>query len=233
MRTYSIKVSKIQEINLLIGDIIGLNVDVIVNPTDTQLYTEVKGTISNQIWEKGGENVQKEIQKLREGKKLDLNNVYITKGGNFKAKYLFHVPLRPLKSKKLGRTPSDVFDVVLNVLGMTRKKNLNSIAIPSLGESQSLVDAQARGFVKFLRDDSLIKKALLQIFLVVTSDEHFDTYKVMLDGIQEQMKKASKLPWQRQVIEIFQSTKQRLLPEEEEEDFFQKFEEAIEKQREE
>ncbi len=194
MKNFSIEISKEfnQRIELVIGELLALDeVDVIVNPTDTQIYADREGSICKQIWEQGGSAVQKEMSELKDRKNLSLNNVYVTTAGKLKAKYIFHLPLLPPKEvlavRERGRKAADVFYSVVNILEAMRDENLTRVAIPQLGKSETLVEAIVQAIISFLRSEYFDEIDSLSIFLVVDRKEEFQTYKYILESRKEEL----------------------------------------------
>ena len=115
-------------IEILVQDITELEVDAIVNPTNSRLLPG--SGIPGKIFRKGGSKIQVQCNRIiNQIKKLPIGSAVITTAGYLKALNVIHTVI-PYKG--LGNEEQKLRLCILNSLNILVKKNLKSIAFPLL-----------------------------------------------------------------------------------------------------
>jgi len=160
-------------VSYLKGDITELFADAIVNPANS--YLKLGGGVAGAIARKGGEEIQKECDKIGF---CPVGNAVITTGGKLKAKHVIHAV-----GPRYGvDEPSDklLYDAVYSALKLSEEKKLSSIALPAIStgifgypvkEAAEIITKAIHDFIK--TDPKYIQDIILCLF----DDE---TYKIFL-----------------------------------------------------
>jgi O-acetyl-ADP-ribose deacetylase len=111
-------------IELVKGDITGLDVDAIVNAPNDRLV--LGGGVAGAIRRKGGPSIQAECDTIGG---CPVGEAAITTGGNLKAKYVIHAV-----GPRMGEGDEDqkLRNATLNSLALADKHKLTSIAFPAI-----------------------------------------------------------------------------------------------------
>lgn len=189
MKSYSITVSKVFnrkiELQLIerVEDLCDLNVDVLVNPADAELNTNVKGELSYEIWNRGSKTTQNRMKEIQDSPQFrKLNSVNKALGTDVNAKTVYHVPLRPLFSKQgFDRGVADINAVVGNILRTAKEEKVKSVVIPPLGLKESFVKIIVRKLATFFREELTPEMSPFHVYLVVHTDDSFTLYREQLD----------------------------------------------------
>ncbi|KAL3842605.1 hypothetical protein ACJMK2_020598, partial [Sinanodonta woodiana] len=119
-----------QMIQIVLGDITMLKVDVIVNPANTDLNHS--GGLARVIVEEGGEKIQDDCNEFIQGNgPLDVSKVYVTDGGRLRCKNIIHA-VGPKWQTGQDSEEKKLYDTVQNILHEAVKLNSKSVAIPSI-----------------------------------------------------------------------------------------------------
>ena len=158
-----------------IDDLCKLDVDMLVNPTDAVLTTSPSEKLSHAIWNRAGEASQREINKIRESgfERMNTGQITSTKTSpSFKAKCVYHVPLRPEKSRRgLERKTADVNAAMRHILHTARDEKVKSIAIPPLGRNEPLVETFVQRLAKFFREEIPEDMFPFHVYLIAYDDD--------------------------------------------------------------
>ncbi len=111
-------------IELIEGDITGLDVDCIVNPANAQLV--LGGGVAGAIARKAGEVIQSECTAIAP---ISAGEAVITSGGNLKARHVIHA-VGPRLSE--GDEESKLQNATRNSLKVADENNLATIAFPAI-----------------------------------------------------------------------------------------------------
>jgi O-acetyl-ADP-ribose deacetylase (regulator of RNase III) len=112
------------EIHIIQGDILSLDVDAIVNPSNK--YLQHGGGLAGQIVRRGGYSIQRESDKLAP---IDVGSSVITGGGNLLAKYIIHT-VGPAMGE--GEEDDKFKSAIKSVLKLATEKQFERIAIPAI-----------------------------------------------------------------------------------------------------
>jgi O-acetyl-ADP-ribose deacetylase (regulator of RNase III) len=112
------------ELILLSGDITDLNYDVIVNAANQNL--QLGGGVAGAIRNKGGEEIQKECDKIG---RTYVGGAVLTNAGKLKAKYIIHA-VGPRMGE--GEEEIKLKNATMNSLLLAEEHNQTSIAFPAI-----------------------------------------------------------------------------------------------------
>ncbi|XP_036364520.1 protein mono-ADP-ribosyltransferase PARP14-like [Octopus sinensis] len=119
------------EINLTIGSISNVSVDVIVNSTNEELQLD-SGAISKYILFAAGPQIQDECsQKYPQG--ISTSKIAITKGYNLKCKNVFHLALPPWDENSPDSILANLTQIITICLEEAERMGAKSLAFPILG----------------------------------------------------------------------------------------------------
>ncbi|KAK3610878.1 hypothetical protein CHS0354_034339, partial [Potamilus streckersoni] len=141
-----------QMIQVLLGDITTLKVDVIVNPSNKDLNHS--GGLARVIVEEGGEEIQDNCNEfVQKNGPLDISKVYVTGGGRLRCKNIIHA-VGPLWQKGQENEETKLYDTIQNILHEAEKLNSKSVAIPSIsmGVFAFPPDKGSQQIVKSIKD---------------------------------------------------------------------------------
>lgn len=149
-------------IEILVYDITELEVDAIVNPTNSRLLPG--SGIPGQIFRKGGSKIQIQCNKIiNKIQKLPIGSAVITTGGALKTFNVIHTAI-PFKG--LGNEEQKLKLCILNSLKVLIKKNLKSIAFPLLSvgthgfKIKEFVEIMVKAIKEFLETKGGIDKII-------------------------------------------------------------------------
>jgi len=111
-------------VELIEGDITGLEVDAIVNPANVQLV--LGGGVAGAIARKGGESIQTQCNEIGGA---EVGGAVITTGGNLKAKYVIHA-VGPRHGE--GDEEKKLRNATRNSLKVADENKLACIAFPAI-----------------------------------------------------------------------------------------------------
>jgi O-acetyl-ADP-ribose deacetylase (regulator of RNase III) len=157
-------------------DMTKLEVDVIVNSTDTSFLG--MGTLDRTIFKKGGSDLQEEVQKFGECREGDVKT---TPGYLLPAKHIVHVIPPKVFKKDNKNMLRNIYREILHTATFLEAK---SVAIPCIGtgtlnyplrDTASLAMEEVRRFLQSQEQGSLEK-----IIFAVYSSHDEDTYKSLL-----------------------------------------------------
>lgn len=167
-------------IDVVVSDITELEVDAIVNPTNTKLLPG--GGIPTQILRKGGSVIQVQCNAIiNKITTLPIGSSVITTGGKLKALNVIHTAC-PYKS--LGNEKNKLRLCTINSLKLLDKHNLKSIAFPliSIGLHAFTVEQSAtimlNSIKEYLQTNSTVEKI---IFCLEDDDTYKEFEKVILN----------------------------------------------------
>ncbi len=112
------------EIQIIQGDILTLDVDAIINPSNK--YLQHGGGLAGQIVRRGGYSIQRESDRLAP---IDVGSSVITEGGNLVAKYIIHT-VGPTMGE--GDEDDKFKSAIRSILELATEKRLERIAIPAI-----------------------------------------------------------------------------------------------------
>ncbi|CDS39379.1 H2A histone family member Y [Echinococcus multilocularis] len=133
---HSIKLPLGQTLQIIQTDIAGLDVDAIVNPTDSAL--SMGGMVGSRLLAVGGAAFAKVMDDARSNiTNLQKNNAFVTKGTGIKARNVIHVNGPVWNSAHSADCISDLRKTIQNCLTTAGKANFESIALPSIGSGRA------------------------------------------------------------------------------------------------
>lgn len=114
----------ISDIRFMIGDITGLNVDCIVNATNSLLS---RSGVSGAIYNAAGNELLEECKRLKE---CNVGEARITKGYKLNAKHIIHTVGPRYDASKKAIT--DLENCYTNCLNLAKQKGIHTIAFPAI-----------------------------------------------------------------------------------------------------
>jgi len=111
-------------LELLDGDLTGMDTDAIVNAANAQLI--LGGGVAGAIRKKGGPKIQEECNKIGG---IFVGGAVITTGGNLKARHVIHA-VGPRRGE--GDEDQELKNAKLNSLKVADENNLKSISFPAI-----------------------------------------------------------------------------------------------------
>jgi O-acetyl-ADP-ribose deacetylase (regulator of RNase III) len=117
------------DVEIVDGDITGMDVDAIVNAANSRL--KHGGGVAGAILRKGGKTIQEEsdVWVKAWGGEVDVGSAVITSGGNLSARYVIHAV-----GPRMGEGDEDekLKKATLSSLQTAERRNLKSIAFPAI-----------------------------------------------------------------------------------------------------
>jgi O-acetyl-ADP-ribose deacetylase (regulator of RNase III) len=152
-----------ERIELLLGDITGVEVDAIVNAANNDL--QLGGGVAGAIRRKGGPSIQEECNRIGT---IPLGEAAATGAGRLKAKVVIHAASMSLG----GRTTEEHLAAsTANCLKRAEERDVKTIAFPAVGTGIAgfPADACARLMVRIAREhlaspDNSIEKVLFVLY---------------------------------------------------------------------
>jgi O-acetyl-ADP-ribose deacetylase len=169
-RTLSIKMRE-TSLDLVEGEIVDLDVDVIVNPADEELRFE--GPVATAIREKGGGAIAEECARIGG---TPVGTAVMTGAGELAAKQVIHaVPPR----KGEGEEDRKLAAAVRSSLALAERHGMRSIALPELssGNSGMPLDRCARIMLTEIQRYIQGGTKLEQVTLCLAEAQEFDVFK--------------------------------------------------------
>lgn len=168
--------------DVVIGDITEIEVDAIVNPTNTRLMPQ-EG-IPAMVFRKGGNKIQIQcnliIQKIQ---KLPIGAAVMTTGGNLKALRVIHTACPRIG---MGNESQKLRLCVINSLKLIDKKNLSSIAFPliSTGKYGFTIKDSSQIMLKAIKEYVETKSKVQNIIFCLETEAIFEKFKNVLIEFQ-------------------------------------------------
>ncbi|KAL5107877.1 Core histone [Taenia crassiceps] len=133
---HSIRLPLGQTLQIVQADIAGLNVDVVVNPTNSTLY--MGGMVGSRLMTVGGAAFAKIMDDARSSiTNLQKNDAFMTKGTGIKASNVIHVNGPVWDSNRSADCISDLRKTIQKCLTTAEKAAVVSIALPSVGSGKA------------------------------------------------------------------------------------------------
>jgi O-acetyl-ADP-ribose deacetylase len=159
------------QLEILEGDITGLEVDAIVNPANDKLQLE--GGVAAAIREKGGPSIQEECNRIGG---TPVGTAVMTGAGHLKAKRVIHAV-----GPRMGEGDEDkkLASAVRAALALADRRGLKSLAMPAIstGNFGFPMDRAARIILteiqRFLQGGTKLDK----VVIVLHADEAFQVFK--------------------------------------------------------
>jgi len=156
------------EILILKGDITEVTADAIVNAANK--YLKHGGGVAAAIVRKGGEEIQKESNKIiSEFGPLEVGEAVATTAGRLKAKKIIHT-VGPIYGE--GREKEKLRKAVLNCLRLADRHDFRSIAFPAISTGiyrvppKLAAEAMVEGILEYIDEvsDTKLEKIMLVLF---------------------------------------------------------------------
>jgi O-acetyl-ADP-ribose deacetylase (regulator of RNase III) len=168
----------LSSVELIVGDITDLDVDVVVNAANSTLLGGLG--VDGAIHSKGGPKILEECKKIRatiwpDG--LPTGYATLTSGGNLKAKWVIHA-VGPIWQGGLQNEAELLKQTYRNSLKIADSKSFKTIAFPSIstGAYRYPVEAASQVAFKamknFLENENSIEKVIMVLF----SEANFKVY---------------------------------------------------------
>lgn len=161
------------EIEIVKGDITKLKVEAIANPANSNMT--MGGGLSGVILKAGGEEIEKEAQKLAPVK---VGEAIVTGAGRLPAKYVIHAPTMEKPSMKVGK--ENVNLAMRAILKCADENGISEIAAPGLATGVggvSYLDA-AEAMVDEIK--KFKGKDPQKVILVAYNDELYEAFKIVV-----------------------------------------------------
>jgi O-acetyl-ADP-ribose deacetylase (regulator of RNase III) len=165
-------------VELLVGDITDIDVDVVVNAANSTLLGGLG--VDGAIHHKGGPKILEECKKIRatiwpDG--LPTGYAAITSGGDLKAKWVIHA-VGPIWQGGLQGEAELLKQVYHNSLKLAATKGLKTVAFPSISTGAYMYPAEdasqtaLKAIKAFLEKESSIEKVVVVLF----TEQIFEVY---------------------------------------------------------
>ena len=171
--------------DIVVGDITELEVDAIVNPTNTMLMPQ-EG-IPAMVFRNGGARIQVECNSIRNKiQKLPVGAAVITSGGDLRALNVIHTACPRMG---MGKEAQKLKLCVINSLKLLDQKNLNSIAFPliSTGQYGFTVEQSAEIMVRAIREYFQSTGKLKSIIFCLEDQQTFNKFNEALIKLQAKL----------------------------------------------
>ncbi len=171
-------------LELVKGDITGLDVDSIVNAANGGL--KLGGGVAGAIRRKGGPQIQKECDLIiAEKGRIPTGEAVITTAGNLKASYVIHA-VGPIYGE--GSEDQKLRKATINSLNLADEHSLKSIALPAISTGYFGLPKKRCAEVMLPAAISYIQKGtnLRRIILCLYDQETFSIFNETLEQISVQ-----------------------------------------------
>ncbi|XP_060692803.1 core histone macro-H2A.1 isoform X2 [Hemiscyllium ocellatum] len=159
-----------QKLQVVQADIATIDSDVIVHPTNSDLYTG--GEVGSALEKKGGKEFTEAVNELRKKNgPLDTAGAVLSSGHGLPAKFVIHCNSPGWGSDKCEEL---LEKTVKNCLALADEKKLKSIAFPSIGSGRNGFPKQSAA--------QLILKAISSYFVSTMSSSIKTVYFVLFDS---------------------------------------------------
>lgn len=164
------------KIRLVKGDITELEVDAIVNATNSRL--KLGGGVAGAIRRKGGPEVQRECDRIGY---CPVGKAVITTGGRLKAKYVIHA-VGPIYGE--GEEEEKLRSATVSSLELAEEHGLKSVAFPAISTGYFGVpkDVSAHAMLKTTVD--YLKHSDLEVIFCLYDDETYRVFEEILKELQ-------------------------------------------------
>lgn len=159
------------QLEILEGDIAGMEVEAIVNPANEKLQLE--SGVSAAILQRGGPSIQEECNRIGE---TPVGTAVMTAAGHLKAKRVIHA-VGPRMGE--GEEDKKLASAVRAALALADRRGLKSIAMPAIstGRFGFPMDRAARIILteiqRFLQGGTKLDR----VMIVLSGDDAFQTFK--------------------------------------------------------
>jgi O-acetyl-ADP-ribose deacetylase (regulator of RNase III) len=149
-------------IELIEGDITGLEVDCIVNPANAQLV--LGGGVAGAIARKGGDVIQSECSAIGP---ISVGSAVITSGGNLKAMHVIHAVGPRLGD---GDEENKLQEATRNSLKVSDENNIKSIAFPAISTGifgfpmDKCAEIMLNETIDYLKGETSIERVIFCLF---------------------------------------------------------------------
>ncbi len=162
------------QLEILEGDVTGMEVEAIVNPANEKLQLE--SGVSAAILQTGGPSIQEECNRIGE---ISVGTAVMTGAGHLKAKWIIHTV-----GPRMGEGDEDkkLASAVRAALALADRRGLKSIAMPAIstGAFGFPMNRAARIILteiqRFLQGGTKLDK----VIVALQDDEEFQTFKTEL-----------------------------------------------------
>ncbi|CAL2086872.1 O-acetyl-ADP-ribose deacetylase [Tenacibaculum sp. 190524A05c] len=167
------------KIEVIQGDIIKVEVDVIVNATNSSLLGG--GGVDGAIHRVGGSKILEDCQKIRNRQgKCKTGEAVITTAGNLPAKKVIHT-VGPVYNggQRLEKEKELLANCYKNSLELAKENNFKSIAFPNIstGIYKFPRELAAQIAIKTVKENTVLEKVIFVCF----DDENYKIYKNYLE----------------------------------------------------
>lgn len=163
-------------IELIQGDITGLEVDAIVNAANTGLRGG--GGVDGAIHRVGGYRIMEECRKIGG---CPIGDAVVTSGGNLKAHFVIHA-VGPIWQGGTHNEDATLANAYRNSLKRATERKIKSIAFPNISTGiygfpkQRAAEVAIREVENFLKSDDTVRKIIFCCF----DQENFDIYAKLM-----------------------------------------------------
>lgn len=159
------------KIEILQGDLTGMDVDAIVNAANNDL--KLGGGVAGAIRRKGGPQIQAECDAIGT---IPLGGAAITSGGNLKTRHVIHAASMELGGRTSALT---LRSSTAHSLRIAAQQGLKTVAFPAVGTGiagfplRECAEIMFREALRHLEGDTTVEK----IYFVLYDDEALSTFK--------------------------------------------------------
>lgn len=166
------------EIDVVRGDITGIDVEAIVNPANSQMI--MGGGVAGAIKRAGGRGIEEEAKKYAP---VPVGRAVATGGGRLKAKYVIHAPT--MEQPAMRTTPSKVRAAVKASLNLCRKLGIREVAFPGMGTGVGGLDVRVAAELMINEIVEHVKEGttLTKILLVAYNEKLYKAFKEELEKL--------------------------------------------------
>lgn len=173
------------EVEIVKGDITGLEVDAIVNATNTALLSGSDTGVNGAIHRKGGPQIAEACKRLRiKLGEVKPGDAVITTAGDLKAKYVIHT-VGPVWKEGENHEENVLTEAYVNSMKVAGDNKIKTIAFPNISTgiygypkekaAQTAIDAIYTGLVRNIDIEKVI--------VVCHNDDNFNIYRKLLKEI--------------------------------------------------
>lgn len=158
------------KIEVLEGDITGLEIQAIVNPANSKLI--MGGGLAGIIKKEGGQEIQDEAR----GKApVKVGEAIITNAGKLPSEYVIHAPTMEKPSQKISI--ENVRQAIQGILNCAEKNGIEEIAIPGLGTGVGGVSYEGAASAMVEELKNFESEKIKKVVLVGYGEELYQAFK--------------------------------------------------------
>ena len=158
----------------MVGSLIDLEVEAIVNPANSEGLME--DGVAGVIKKKGGKGIEEEAMQQAP---IPIGKAIITSAGKLKCEYVIHAPTMKVPLQKTSA--ESIAKAVQAVFKIARELDIKNLAFPGMGTGAGKVplEVAASAMLDVIRKQMVIKNSLAEVILIDKNEEMVKTWETV------------------------------------------------------